>query len=93
VVIVNGMAAVLFMIGYILFGVAMIRTATLPRWSGVLVAAGAFARFRDSPAGLDRMADRNLGLCESRRRPGLAWLPAMAQTRRLEFLSAKSTRA
>jgi hypothetical protein len=41
VVIVNGMAAVLFMIGYILFGVAMIRTATLPRWSGVLVAMGA----------------------------------------------------
>jgi len=41
VVIVNGMAAVLFMIGYILFGVAMIRTATLPRWSGVLVAVGA----------------------------------------------------
>jgi hypothetical protein len=41
VVIVNGMAAILFMIGYILFGVAMIRTATLPRWSGVLVAMGA----------------------------------------------------
>jgi hypothetical protein len=29
------------MIGYILFGIAMIRTATLPRWSGVLVAVGA----------------------------------------------------
>jgi hypothetical protein len=41
VVIVNGLAAILFMVGYILFGVAMIRTATLPRWSGVLVAAGA----------------------------------------------------
>jgi hypothetical protein len=41
VVIINGLAAVLFMIGYILFGVAMIRTATLPRWSGVLVAVGA----------------------------------------------------
>jgi hypothetical protein len=27
--------------------------------------------FRDSPAGLDRMADRNLALCESRRGPGL----------------------
>ena len=40
-VIVNGLAAVLFMIGYVLFGVAMIRTATLPRWSGVLVAVGA----------------------------------------------------
>ena len=41
VVIVNGLAAVLFMIGYILFGVAMIRTATLPRWAGILVAVGA----------------------------------------------------
>jgi hypothetical protein len=41
VVIINGLAAVLFMIGYVLFGVAMIRIATLPRWSGVLVAVGA----------------------------------------------------
>jgi hypothetical protein len=29
------------MIGYLLFGVGMTRTATLPRWSGVLVAVGA----------------------------------------------------
>src|SRR4029453_7632005 len=29
------------MIGYTLFGVAMIRTATLPRWARVLVAVGA----------------------------------------------------
>jgi hypothetical protein len=41
VVIVNGLAAILFMIGYVLFGVAMIKTSTLPRWSGVLVAVGA----------------------------------------------------
>ena len=41
VVIINGLAAIVFMIGYVLFGVAMIRTATLPRWSGVLVAVGA----------------------------------------------------
>src|SRR4249920_2537382 len=41
VVIVNGLAAILFMIGYILFGIAMIRTPTLPRWAGVLVAVGA----------------------------------------------------
>jgi hypothetical protein len=41
VVIVNGLAAILFMIGYALFGIAMIRSATLPRWSGVLVAVGA----------------------------------------------------
>jgi hypothetical protein len=39
-VIINGLAAILFMVGYILFGIAMIRTATLPRWSGVLVAVG-----------------------------------------------------
>jgi hypothetical protein len=41
VVIINGLAAILFMVGYVLFGVAMIRTSTLPRWSGVLVAVGA----------------------------------------------------
>ena len=41
VVVVNGLAAILFMIGYVLFGVAMIRTVTLPRWAGVLVAVGA----------------------------------------------------
>lgn len=33
VVIVSGLAAILFTIGYILFGIAMIRTVTLPRWS------------------------------------------------------------
>ena len=37
----NGLAAILFMISYVLFGVAMIRTATVPRWAGVLVAVGA----------------------------------------------------
>ena len=41
VVIVNGLAAILFMIGYLLFGIAVIRTVTLPRWSCVLVAVGA----------------------------------------------------
>jgi hypothetical protein len=41
VVIINGLAAILFMIGYVLFGIAMIRTVTLPRWCGVLVAVGA----------------------------------------------------
>ena len=41
VVIINGLAAILFMIGYALFGVAMIRTAALHRWSGLLVAVGA----------------------------------------------------
>jgi hypothetical protein len=41
VLIINGLAASFFMIGYLLFGVAMIRTATLPRWSAFLVAVGA----------------------------------------------------
>jgi hypothetical protein len=41
VVIINGLAAILFMIGYVLLGVAMVRTAALARWAGVLVAVGA----------------------------------------------------
>jgi hypothetical protein len=40
VAVINGLAAIAFMVGYVLFGVAMTRTA-LPRWSGVLVAVGA----------------------------------------------------
>jgi len=48
---------------------------TLPGWCGVPGAgrSGRLTCFGDSTAGLDRMADRNLGLCESLRRPGLAW--------------------
>jgi hypothetical protein len=38
---VNGVAALTFMVGYLLFGIAMIRSLALPRWSGVLVAVGA----------------------------------------------------
>jgi hypothetical protein len=38
VVIINRLAAILFTIGYVLFGVAMIKTATPHRWSGALVA-------------------------------------------------------
>ena len=41
VAVINGLAAITFIIGYILFGIAMTKTATLPRWSGVLVAVGA----------------------------------------------------
>jgi hypothetical protein len=86
VVVVNGLAAILFMLGYVLFGIAMIRTATPPRWSGVLVAVGApahFARFRDRSAGFDRrLADRDLGQCESWCRLGLARLSAVAHTGR-----------
>jgi len=36
----SGLAAVAFMVGYALFGIAWTRTATLPRLSGVLVAVG-----------------------------------------------------
>ena len=41
VAVINGLAALTFIIGYILFGIAMTKTATLPRRSGVLVAVGA----------------------------------------------------
>jgi hypothetical protein len=37
----NALAAIAFMIGYVLFGIAMIRTAGLPRLAGILVAVGA----------------------------------------------------
>jgi hypothetical protein len=40
VAVINGLAAIAFMIGFVLFGIAMTKTA-LPRWSGVLVAVGA----------------------------------------------------
>jgi hypothetical protein len=40
VIAVNGLAAVTFIIGYAVFGIAMIRTATIPRLSGMLVAVG-----------------------------------------------------
>jgi hypothetical protein len=38
---INALAAIAFMIGYVLFGIAMIRTAGLPRLAGILVAIGA----------------------------------------------------
>jgi hypothetical protein len=86
VVIINGLAAILFMIGYVLFGVAMIRTAALPRWSGVLVAVGGpgpLAGFRDSSACHDhRVADRDSRQRVSRRRARLGWLSAVAETDR-----------
>ena len=42
VVVINGLAAVAFMIGYLMFGIAMTRTApSWPRLSGILVAVGA----------------------------------------------------
>ena len=41
VAVINGLAAITFLIGYVLFGIAMTKTATLPRFAGVLVAVGA----------------------------------------------------
>ena len=38
---VNGVAALAFMVGYLLLGIAMTRSSALPRWSGLLVAVGA----------------------------------------------------
>jgi hypothetical protein len=40
VVAINGLAAITFMVGFAVFGIAMIRTASLPRMSGILVAVG-----------------------------------------------------
>lgn len=40
VIVVNGLAAIVFMIGYVLFGIAMTRTGSIPRLAGMLVAAG-----------------------------------------------------
>jgi hypothetical protein len=68
--------------GHYLLSVCELRTVTLPGWCS---APGRWAFrptywVRDSPAGLDRMADRDLAVCESRRRPGLARLSALAHT-------------
>jgi hypothetical protein len=41
VIVVNGLAAIAFMIGYVLFGIAMAWTPTVPRLAGLLVAVGA----------------------------------------------------
>ena len=41
VVAINALAAIAFMIGYVLFGIAMTRTPSLPRLAGILVAGGA----------------------------------------------------
>jgi hypothetical protein len=40
VVVINGLAAICFIAGYAIFGIAMTKTVTLPRLSGVLVAVG-----------------------------------------------------
>ena len=78
----NAVAAIGFMVGYILFGIAMIRTAGLPRLSGILVAVGAPAHligFGARSAGHTRpVADRHRRRREPGRRPRLARLSAVA---------------
>jgi hypothetical protein len=83
VVIINGLAAVLFMIGYVLFGVAMIKTAALPRWAGVLVAVGAPAHLLSfGIAQLVTTAAWPIAILGSvcRRRARLGGLSALAET-------------
>jgi len=41
VVLLNGFVVIGFLAGFVIFGVAIARTSTLPRWSGILVAVGA----------------------------------------------------
>ena len=92
VVIINGLAAILFMIGYVLFGVAMIRTATLPRWSGVLVAVGAPAHLLGfGIAQLVTTAAWPIAIsrqCVSRRRARLGRLSARGTHRPLRIVLA-----
>jgi hypothetical protein len=96
-VIINGLAAILFMIGHILFGIAMIRTATMPRWSGVLDALGAPAHLLGF--GMGQLVSTAawpiaiLGQCESRRRPRLARLSALAHAGRLRCACFRKTDA
>jgi hypothetical protein len=40
VLVIGGLAAICFIVGYAIFGIAMTKTITLPRLSGVLVAVG-----------------------------------------------------
>jgi hypothetical protein len=89
-----GLAAILFIIGYALFGVAMIRTAMLPSWSGVLVAAGAAAHLLGfgiaqlvSTAAWPMALFSSVGLGA-----GLAWRPIGCGTHRLLRICLFQTR-
>jgi hypothetical protein len=84
VVISNGLAAIAFMVGYALFGIAMISTATLPRWSGRARCSWRSCpsdRVRHFPACLNgRMGGRRPRGRESWSGPWLAGLSPMAHT-------------
>jgi len=81
------------MIGFVLFGVAMIRTATLPRWSGVLVAvgrSGPFVWFRDRSTRLNRrLADPDSRQRQSWPPARLGRLSALADTGRFRSASVR----
>ena len=93
VVIVNGLAATLFLIGYVLLGIAMLRTATLPRWSGVLVAMGAPAHLLRF--GIAQLVSTSawpiaiLGSVSLGRRARLGRLSALARTSQFRLRSFK----
>ena len=97
VVVINGLAAITFMIGYVLFGIAMTKTATLPRFVRRTRRGGrssASGRRRHIRPGLNgRMAGRGLGQRESRRWPGLARLPVVANTSGFGFASSRPENA
>ena len=85
--IVNGLA-ILFTIGYVLLGIGMIRTVTLPRRYGVLVAVGAPAYLLAfGIAQLVSTAAWPVAILavESGRRPRLARLSAVARTNQFRF--------
>ena len=89
---INGLAAVAFMIGYALFGIAMMRIRALPRLAGLLVAVGAPAHLLGF--GLSQLVATAwwvvavLGAVSLGARPGLGGLPTVANRVRLGSASS-----
>jgi hypothetical protein len=73
--------------GHDLLGVCEVRTVTLPGWAAcrALGVPADLLGFVIAQLVSTAWPIANLALSESRRRPGLARLPAMAETGRLEF--------
>ena len=84
---VNGVAALAFMAGYLLFGIAMTRSSALPRMvrgTGCRGGSGSPAGLRYGPACLGGLlAGRRSRRGEPRRRPGVARLSALADRGRI----------
>ncbi len=97
VVVIDGLAAITFMIGYVLIrhrhdqngDPASLRRRT--RRGGRSSASGRRRHIRPGLNG--RMAGRHLGQRESRRRPGLARLPVVANTSGFRFASSRPENA